>query len=591
MADKNRGTIIEINGPVVKGVGIPDAFIGEQILVGELRLPGEVIRSSRDQAVIQVYEDTAGLSIGDTLFLTGQPLSVELGPGLIGSIYDGLQRPLVRMAKDRPFIERGRSDRALDETLTWHFIPSMNEGDQTDSCAILGTVKETEAFTHRIVLPPGIKGKILFIAKEGDYTIESVIARIRTDDGEKEIKLSSKYPVRTPRPSGSYVKPDSLLVTGQRVLDFLFPLSKGGTAIIPGGFGAGKTITQHQLAKWSDADVIIYIGCGERGNEMVQVLEEFPSLTDPRTGRPLMERTVLIANTSNMPVTAREASIYTGIAIAEYFRDMGYDVALMADSTSRWAESLREISGRLEELPIEEGYPSYLSHRLAEFYERAGKRRITENRVGSISVIGAVSPPGGDFSEPVTVHSKRYAKTFWALDKDLASARHFPSVNWMQSYSGYLEAAKTHWEKVCGSDRWQRTRQTMVDLLAQEDTLRKVVMLIGPDALPESQKLILFTGTLFKEGFLQQVAFDKTDSFCPPEKQLLLAEMILHFHTCAEKSVSAGIAVSAISDLPIVADILRAKMSVPNSSPELLTEMMRDIDTSFNALEKRHEAE
>jgi V/A-type H+/Na+-transporting ATPase subunit A len=584
METSHNGIITEINGPVVKGSGLADAFIGEQVHVGNAELPGEVIRASRETAVIQVYEDTTGLSIGEKISRTGKPLSVELGPGLIGSIFDGLQRPLVLMAGENPFIQRGSIHHPLSREKRWHFIPCVTKGEPLQANAIIGTVRETEAFTHRI-LSPRIPGTVRDIANEGDYYIEEIIARVETNNETKGIALLSRFPVRTPRPSGAYVRPKDLLVTGQRVLDFLFPLAKGGTAIIPGGFGAGKTITQHQLAKWSDADVIIYIGCGERGNEMVQVLEEFPSLIDPRTGRPLMERTVLIANTSNMPVTAREASIYTGIAIAEYFRDMGYDTALMADSTSRWAESLREISGRLEELPIEEGYPSYLSHRLAEFYERAGKRSVARNREGSISVIGAISPPGGDFSEPVTVHSKRYTKTFWALDKDLASARHFPSINWIQSYSGYLEAAKSHWTNVPGGDTWYELRQKMADLLAQDDTLQKVVMLIGSDALPESQKLILFTGSLIKEGFLQQVAFDATDSFCPPEKQILLAKMILHFHARAESAVAKNIITARIESIPLVADILRAKMSIANNALHQFEELNHSIDEAFDALE------
>jgi V/A-type H+-transporting ATPase subunit A len=580
------GIITEINGPVVRGSGLEYAAIGEQILVGEAALPGEVIRASRESTVIQVYEDTTGLMTGEKLVATGSPLSVELGPGLIGSIYDGLQRPLTRMADDSSFIQRGLALSPLSRTARWHFVPSLREGDDIEEYAILGTVQESAAFVHRI-MGPGVRGKVTAIAREGDYTIDEPIARIAGTQGECTLTMMTKFPVRTGRPSGDYVKPDTLLFTGQRIIDFLFPLAKGGTAIIPGGFGAGKTITQHQLAKWSDADVIIYIGCGERGNEMVQVLEEFPTLVDPRTGRPLMERTVLIANTSNMPVTAREASIYTGISIAEYFRDMGYDVALMADSTSRWAESLREISGRLEELPIEEGYPSYLAHRLAGFYERAGKRSAA-GRTGSISVIGAISPPGGDFSEPVTVHSKRYTKSFWALDKDLASARHFPSINWMQSYSGYLDAAAAHWKSVEGGDAWQRTRQTMVDLLSLDDSLRKVVMLIGPDALPETQKLVLFTGTMIKEGFLQQVAFDATDSFCPPEKQLRLAGTILLFHERAQKAVAKEIPAAEIEKLPIVADIMRAKVSIANSRLELFDELNRSIESSFDSLEARH---
>ena len=587
MPDSREGRVIEINGPVVKGSGLSGAAIGEQVLVGEHNLPGEVIRASEDSAVIQVYEDTAGLVTGDRITATGEPLSVELGPGLIGSIYDGLQRPLSVMAQNSPFITKGTAASPLSREKKWRFVPAVKEGDVVEEGAILGTVRETEAFTNRI-MAIGAYGRVTSIAAEGDYTIGETVTTLDSDGEERPVRMSSRFPVRTPRPSGKYIKPDNLLFTGQRILDFLFPLAKGGSAIIPGGFGAGKTVTQHQLAKWADADVIIYIGCGERGNEMVQVLEEFPTLVDPRTGRPLMERTVLIANTSNMPVTAREASIYTGIAIAEYFRDMGYDVALMADSTSRWAESLREISGRLEELPIEEGYPSYLAHRLAEFYERAGKRSVADGRAGSISAIGAVSPPGGDFSEPVTVHSKRYTKCFWALDKELASSRHFPSINWMQSYTGYLETAERHWKNIEGGETWKDVRQSIVDLLSQEDSLRKVVMLIGPDALPEAQKLVLFTGSLIKEGFLQQVAFDSTDSFCPPRKQLRLAETILRFHARAEAAVARDIPVAAISSLEVVAEILRAKISIPNNEIGRFDSLDGAIDTAFSALEDRH---
>lgn len=589
MKNDQTGIIIEVNGPVVKGAHCEQAFIGEQVIVGNLKLPGEVIRSSIDSTVIQAYEDTSGLTIGEPIVLTGHPLSVELGPGLVGSIFDGLQRPLASMAEDNSFIERGRSDCALSREKKWHFVPAYKNGDAVKGYDVIGTVKETEAFTHKILVPHECTGTLTFIAFEGDYNIEDKIADIQTAQGSIPVLLYSQHPVRTARASLGYAKPDALLLTGQRVLDFFFPLAKGGSAIIPGGFGAGKTITQHQLAKWSDADIIIYIGCGERGNEMVQVLEEFPSLIDPRTGRPLMERTVLIANTSNMPVTAREASIYTGIAIAEYFRDMGYDVALMADSTSRWAEALREISGRLEELPIEEGYPSYLAHRLAEFYERAGKRKITNERNGSISVIGAISPPGGDFSEPVTVHSKRYTKTFWALDKDLASSRHFPSINWMQSYSAYLDTAQLHWSTIPDGNKWKSLRQEAVNLLAQDDNLQKVVKLIGPDALPEQQKLVLFTGSLIKEGFLQQLAFDEIDSYCPPQKQLRLMQTILLFHKRGLAALENKITASVISELPVIVDILRARMTIANNRVELFDELYVQINNAFDALEKSHE--
>ena len=583
--------IIEINGPVVKADGMQNSFIGEQVLVGEFKLLGEVIKLYQDIGIIQVYEDTTGLKIDMPIFRENKPLSVELGPGLVGNIFDGLQRPLREFAQQNYVIERtSQQIHPLNREKKWLFIPCAQEGQDADALTIVGKVQETPLVEHRIMVPPLMRGKIIYIAPQGEYTIEETICILKdTDNKEYHLKMFHTWPIRISRPTLGFIKSTEALITGQRVLDFFFPIVKGGTAIIPGGFGAGKTILQHQLSKWSDADIIVYIGCGERGNEMIQVLEEFPRLKDPKSGHPLIERTILIANTSNMPVTAREASIYTGITIAEYFRDMGYNVGLMADSTSRWAEALREISGRLEELPAEEGFPSYLGHRLAEFYERAGKKKITPQREGSISVIGAVSPPGGDFSEPVTVHSKRFVKVFWALDKELSALRHFPAVNWIQSFSEYLEEVKEWWDSQDKKLNWSQLRKEAMNILKEEENLQKVARLIGPQALPDPQRLILFIGKMIKEAFLQQNAFDSVDSFCSPLKQLNLMDVILYFYKKAKEIIKHRIPISKLEELEVVSLIFRAKSIIKNDDLQKFDKLREKINSQLEMLLKEYE--
>jgi len=560
----------------------------EMVEVGKEHLIGEIIRLEGDVATIQVYENTSGLKVGEEVLGIGSPLSVELGPGLIGNIFDGIQRPLEWIKNQTgAFIRRGVRAKALPRDKKWLFVPKVKSGEEVAGGDILGTVKESELIEHRILVPPNVSGKLVEIASEGEYTVDDVIALVKTDKKEIELKMFHKWPVRTPRPYKRRLLLSTPLITGQRIIDTFFPIAKGGTASIPGGFGTGKTVTQHQLAKWSDADIIVYIGCGERGNEMVDVLTSFPKLTDPRTGRPLMERTILIANTSNMPVSAREASIYTGITIGEYYRDMGYDVALMADSTSRWAEALREVSGRLEEMPAEEGFPSYLPTRLAEFYERAGAVETlgSEKRVGSLSVIGAVSPPGGDFSEPVTQHTKRFTRVFWALDKELADARHYPAINWMQSYSGYLDDLSEWWMKNI-SKEWRKYRDEAMRILQKEDELKEIVKLVGPEALPDRQRLILETARIIREAFLQQNALDPVDTYCPPVKQFKMLKIIVDFHKFAERIVNKGAPVFKVRTLPVLRDIMHMKTSIPNDKPELLDELYKKVQDQFSELEK-----
>ena len=589
MTDK-AGEIVRINGPAVFATGTGRMRMGDQVLIGKLKLVGEIIRQEGEVSTIQVYEDTTGVKPGEAVIGLGVPSSVELGPGLLGSIYDGIQRPLDRIFdKTGTFIGRGVNVPSLDREKQWHFVPKMAVGVSVNKGDILGTVKETELVDHRVMVPPGITGELKSIVAEGKYTLEDVIAVVATEAGDKPIRMYQRWPVRIPRPVQGRLEPNVPLFTGQRVIDFFFPIARGGAAAIPGGFGTGKTVTQHQLAKWCDASVIIYIGCGERGNEMTQVLQEFPELKDPKTGRPLMERTVLIANTSNMPVTAREASIYTGITIAEYYRDMGYHVAVMADSTSRWAEALREIGGRLEEMPAEEGYPAYLASRLAEYYERAG--RVTQgidsnSREGSVSVIGAVSPQGGDFSEPVTQQTRRYVRAFWALDKALASARHFPSINWNDSYSEYVHEVASWWEQVDEVFDYRAMRAEAMALLQEENKLQQVVKLVGPDALPDKQRLILVTTNLIKEGFLQQNAFHENDVYCSPEKQLRMMDVILHFHQAALQIIEQGIPCVRLLDLEILPHIIRMKTDISNSEVESITKVKEEIDYVLDGLKR-----
>ncbi len=547
------GRIIRVAGPVVVADGMKGSEMYEVVKVGEEGLIGEIIGLYGDTATIQVYEETSGIKPGEPVERTGAPLSVMLGPGIISQIYDGIQRPLPEIKElTGDFIKRGATAPPLNPNKKWHFVPRAKVGDYVKGGDILGTVQETLIVEHRIMVPPEKEGKIEWIAEEGDYTIEEPIAKI----GGAEIKMYQRWPVRRQRPFKSKLDPVELLVTGQRVLDTFFPIAKGGTAAIPGGFGTGKTVTQHQLAKWSDADIVVYVGCGERGNEMTEVLEDFPKLKDPRTGEPLMNRTVLIANTSNMPVAAREASIYTGITIAEYFRDMGYHVALMADSTSRWAEALREISGRLEEMPGEEGYPAYLASRLAEFYERAGYVEVagSEKKYGSVTVVGAVSPPGGDFSEPVTQNTLRIVKVFWALDAELAHKRHFPSINWLRSYSLYLNSVSSWWSKNVAKD-WYELRREAMGILQREAELQEIVQLVGPDALPAKEQALLETARSLREDFLQQNAFHDVDTYCPADKQYLMLKLILKFHALITRAVESGVPMDKIRKLSVKEDL------------------------------------
>ncbi len=582
------GTVSWISGPVVRARGSRQVGMLELVEVGDEHLVGEVIGLRGDDITIQVYEETSGMRPGSPVNTTGMPLSIELAPGLLRSIFDGVQRPLPAIEQDTgAFIQRGVHLTALKHDERWHWTPTAKVGDQVTGGAILGTVPETEMLEHRIMMPPLMQGKLTWLADEGDFTIMDTIARIETEDGEKEISMLQRWPVRVPRPYKGRLAANIPLVTGQRVLDSFFPLAKGGTAAIPGAFGSGKTVTQHSIAKWADAQVIVYIGCGERGNEMTEVLQDFPHLVDPHTGRPLMERTVLIANTSNMPVAAREASIYTGITIAEYYRDMGYHVALMADSTSRWAEALREISGRLEEMPAEEGYPAYLADRLAEFYERAGLVETLNGEQGSVSVIGAVSPPGGDFSEPVTQHTKRFIRCYWALDKALASARHFPSINWNDSYSEYIDNVAPWWRQETGMD-WLALRTRAMELLSEENRLSQIVKLVGPDTLPDEQRLVLETSRLLREGFLQQNSFDEVDMYSNVEKQIRMLDLILYFHSRADRIVSHGAPISVIHELPVITRLIRMKTEVPNDQLDKLNEIRNEIDEQMDKLQAEY---
>jgi V/A-type H+-transporting ATPase subunit A len=582
------GTVIWINGPVIRARGSRNISMLELVEVGEERLVGEVIGLEGDVITAQVYEETSGMRPGAPVFGTGLPLSVELGPGLLTSIFDGVQRPLpVIEMRSGSFIGRGMRLTPLYRKNRWKFMPKLKVGEEVSGGMILGTVPETESLEHCVMVTPEVSGTLTWVAPEGEYTIEEPIARVQTDHKEVPLSMLQYWPVRRPRPYRSRLGQSLPLITGQRVLDTFFPVAKGGAAGIPGPFGSGKTVTQHSIAKWADAQVIVYIGCGERGNEMTEVLQEFPHLIDPRSGRPLMERTVLIANTSNMPVAAREASIYTGITIAEYYRDMGYHVALMADSTSRWAEALREVSGRLEEMPAEEGYPAYLAGRLAEFYERAGNVETLNGNSGSVTIVGAVSPPGGDFSEPVTQHTKRYIRCFWALDKSLASARHFPSINWLDSYSEYLEDVAGWWRNEVGVD-WFALRNQAMEILSEEDRLSQIVKLVGPDALPDEQRLILETARLLREGFLQQNAMDAVDAFSTVNKQIRMLSLILHFHERALRIVKRGAPISVIHNLPVVDTLIRMKTLVPNEELVKMDEIQHTVDEQMNQLDTEY---
>ena len=577
--------ISRISGSVVVATGIEDAQMFDVVRIGELGLLGEIIRLEGDKATIQVYEDTTGLRPGEKVVNTNKPLSIQLGPGLLTSIYDGIQRPLpILRDKSGDFISRGIFIPALDQEKKWEFVPTKKNGDSVSQGDIIGEVQETPLISHKIMIPFGITGQLSEI-KEGKYTVNENVAKVKTNNAVVDIGLSNWWSVRVPRPVLRKLPPESPLLTGQRVLDTFFPVAKGGTAAIPGPFGSGKTVTQQQLAKWADSNVIVYIGCGERGNEMTEILTTFPELEDPKSKRPLMERTILVANTSNMPVAAREASIYTGITMGEYYRDMGYDVALMADSTSRWAEALREISGRLEEMPGEEGYPAYLGRRLAEFYERGGKAVVMspQERIGSLTLVGAVSPPGGDFSEPVSQNTLRVTRVFWALDANLASRRHFPSINWLTSYSLYADDMSDWYRDNVSSD-WTSLRQEALEILQRESELQEIVQLIGYDALPEPEKGVLDTARSIREDYLQQSAYDEVDTYSSIKKQYMMLSTILEFGKKESDAIKKGVTSSKIGDLDARKLISKIKWTKEEQVEELVKEIKVNMSKQFDKL-------
>jgi V/A-type H+-transporting ATPase subunit A len=585
MTERIIGQVSRVNGPVIEARGITDAMMLELVRVGELMLVGEIIKLEGESAVVQVYEDTTGIVPGDNIYGSGMPLSVELGPGLIGTIYDGIQRPLQRIFEvSKEFIDRGISVASLDREKEWDFTPEVEEGDIVTGGAILGRVQETENTEHRVLVPPDVTGTVTSMVPAGTYRVDETIAVIETGTGSTDVAMMQRWPIRVPRPVRARLPLSIPLITGQRVIDTLFPIAKGGTVAIPGGFGTGKTMTQHAVAKWCDARIIVYIGCGERGNEMTDVLTEFPELLDPRTGKSLMDRTILIANTSNMPVSAREASIYTGVTLAEYYRDQGYHVAVMADSTSRWAEALRELSGRMEEMPAEEGFPAYLPTRIAEFYERAGYMRTLSETDGSVSLIGAVSPPGGDFSEPVTQHTKRFVRCFWGLDRQLANARHYPAISWTDSYSEYLDDVTAWWEQNAGPE-WAEDRAEIMELLQREVRLQQVVKLVGPDALPDSQRFILDVCGLFKNAFLQQNAFDDIDRYSTVEKQLKMLHIILVYWRRGSRAIKRGVTLVKLRRMKVYQDIIKMKFTVPNDDVEKLDAIHARLERSIDQLE------
>ena len=555
------GRIIKVSGPLVVAEGMEEANIYDVVKVGEKKLIGEIIEMRGDKASIQVYEETTGIGTGDPVITTGEPLSLELGPGLIESMFDGIQRPLdaFEKAANSPFLVRGIAVNALNREKVWTFVPTVKEGDEVDAGDVIGTVQETAVVLHKIMVPYGVSGKVKSI-KGGDFTVDSTVCVVETAKGDRELSLMQKWPARKGRPFASKLKPDAPMTTGQRVIDTFFPVTKGGAAAVPGPFGAGKTVTQHQIAKWGDAEIVVYVGCGERGNEMTDVLNEFPELIDPKTGQSLMKRTVLIANTSNMPVAAREASIYTGITIAEYFRDMGYSVSIMADSTSRWAEALREMSGRLEEMPGDEGYPAYLGSRLAEYYERAGRVICLgkDGREGAVTAIGAVSPPGGDISEPVTQSTLRIVKVFWGLDAQLAYKRHFPAINWLSSYSLYADTVDSYFNREVAPD-WSELRMEAMALLQEEASLEEIVRLIGIDALSAQDRLKLEVAKSIREDYLQQNSFHEVDTYTSLEKQYRMLKLVILFKKEAERALEAGVYLNDILNLEVRDKVARAK--------------------------------
>ena len=555
------GRIIKVSGPLVVAEGMEEANIYDVVKVGEKKLIGEIIEMRGDKASIQVYEETTGIGTGDPVITTGEPLSLELGPGLIESMFDGIQRPLdaFERAAKSPFLVRGIAVNALDREKVWTFVPTVKEGDEVEAGDVIGIVQETAVVLHKIMVPYGVSGKVKSI-KSGDFTVDSTVCVVETAKGDRELSLMQKWPARKGRPYATKLKPDAPMTTGQRVIDTFFPVTKGGAAAVPGPFGAGKTVTQHQIAKWGDAEIVVYVGCGERGNEMTDVLNEFPELIDPKTGQSLMKRTVLIANTSNMPVAAREASIYTGITIAEYFRDMGYSVSIMADSTSRWAEALREMSGRLEEMPGDEGYPAYLGSRLAEYYERAGRVICLgkDGREGAVTAIGAVSPPGGDISEPVTQSTLRIVKVFWGLDAQLAYKRHFPAINWLSSYSLYADTVDAYFNREVAPD-WSELRMEAMALLQEEASLEEIVRLIGIDALSAQDRLKLEVAKSIREDYLQQNSFHEVDTYTSLEKQYRMLKLVILFKKEAERALEAGVYLNDILNLEVRDKVARAK--------------------------------
>ncbi|MDU5199926.1 V-type ATP synthase subunit A [Finegoldia magna] len=586
----NNGKIFSINGPVIKGRNMTDFTAKEMVLIGEKKLIGEVISLEDDIAVIQVYEETEGLKKDDEIYHTNKPLSLKLGPGLLKNMFDGIERPLKEIRdKFSTFIPEGIGLISIDEEKLWDVTIKVKNGDTVTQGQIIAEVPETEAIVHKIMIPVGVNGTVKNVFENGKYNIETTIMQVEDDFGNlTDIKLYQDWPIRIPRPSKERLDVDRLLETGQRILDVFFPLAKGGTVAIPGGFGTGKTMTQHQLAKYADADIIIYIGCGERGNEMTEVLEDFPKLIDPNNGKPLMERTVLIANTSNMPVAAREASIYTGITMAEYFRDMGYDVAIMADSTSRWAEALREISGRLEEMPAEEGYPAYLPSRIAQFYERAGIVKTLNDNEGSVTIIGAVSPAGGDFSEPVTENTKRFVNVFLGLDKDLAYSRHYPAINWMSSYSSYVEKLRDYYESKLGEDVVD-LRNQMLKLLYEEDKLKEIVMLVGEDVLPDDQRLILDISNVMKLGFLQQNAFSKVDTYVPLKKQVEMLKTIKLLYEEGRKAIKEQIPISQVKNADLYSKVIAMKNTISNEDLSGIKDLNDEIKEFYSDLISKYE--
>lgn len=585
--------ITDINGPVVKADNMSIYKVRDMVIVGDMKLIGEIISIDEDVATIQVYEETQGLKVGENIQSTGMPLSVTLGPGIIGNIFDGIQRPLQRIYNmTGDFIAEGIGLISIDKEKLWDVELLAKVGDKLTAGQIFATVQETSFINHKVTVPPNISGTVTEVLPSGKYSIDTdVLTLVDENNQTHKLKLYHTWPVRVPRPVKTRMPISKPLITGQRVIDVFFPIAKGGTSALPGGFGTGKTMTQHQLAKWSDADIIVYIGCGERGNEMTDVLEEFPKLIDPRTGKPLMERTILIANTSNMPVAAREASIYTGITIAEYYRDMGYHVAIMADSTSRWAEALREISGRLEEMPAEEGYPAYLPSRIAQFYERAGYVKTLSQKEGSITVIGAVSPPGGDFSEPVTENTKRFVTAFIGLDKNLAYIRHYPAVNYLTSYSGYTAMIKEYYDDNI-SPELLKLRAKMMKLLSEDDKLNQIVQLVGEDVLPNDQRILIEMAKVLKKGFLQQNAMHEVDSYVPLDKQYRMLQVIDNLYDSAETAVKKQIALTKIKNDDLFEEVIKMKYNIPNEDyDEKFDELNKKIKDYFLKLTENNEQE